>query len=129
LRDSKATKIINKNSWIPELEKILKEPNKYEAGVLTTHFCCCVFLSSSFEEKGPLILYQFPFRTNFNQQLFNHTHTHTCTCLICRSLLHKTVFINLLSLSLIFIFCVRLFLFLYIRLQLHSSDSHLVLTS
>jgi len=77
LRDRKATKIINKDNWIPEQEKILKKPNEYEAGVLNTQFCCFVPLSSSFEEKGPLILHQFPFQTNFNQQLFNHTHTHT----------------------------------------------------
>jgi hypothetical protein len=52
---------INKDSWLPEQEKILKKPNKCEAGVLNTQFCCCVSLSSSFEEKGSLILHQFPF--------------------------------------------------------------------
>ena len=52
---------INKDSLLPEQEKILKNPNKCEAGVLNTQFCCCISVSSSFEEKGPLALHQFPF--------------------------------------------------------------------
>jgi len=41
-------KIINKDSWLPEQDEILKKQNDYEAGVLNTQFCCCVSLSSKF---------------------------------------------------------------------------------
>jgi hypothetical protein len=76
-------KIINKGSWLPEQEEILKEPNEYEAGVLNTQFCCCVSLSSNFEEKGPLILHQFPFELiSTNNYSTTHTHTHTHTSLL-----------------------------------------------
>jgi len=61
LEGQKAMKIINKDSWLPEQEKILKKPNEYKAGVLNIQFSCCGSLSSSFEEKGLLILHQFPF--------------------------------------------------------------------
>lgn len=79
MRERKATKIISKDNWIPEQEKILKKPNEYEAGVLNALNSAVVSLCLQALKKKDLLYY-----TNFHFKLIStnnysttHTHTHT----------------------------------------------------